>query len=252
MAHDPSAQRAGQARHPKAKSQRAKRCLRVLGHEGPGLRPCRFLLPVRVAGALCRHHARVDARPAWSHQMASARQPVGPRRSSVSRTVQSVGRALAPCGADARSGDVHAAVGQARRRCGRARPRTSRWRTTTLVCSPVMSTSMPSMRRMTAAPPPMHTPRTSERVAAFVQALAADVHGVGVGSTSVRPSLGRQRRHRPWPARTARPGPLPAQRANGVAPRPGRRFGRPQHAGHQRPRRCRGPDARVRRTTRAA
>ena len=40
-------------------------------------------------------------------------------------------------------------------------PRSSCWRTTTLVCSPVMSTSMPSMRRMTAAPPPMLTPRTS-------------------------------------------------------------------------------------------
>ena len=40
-------------------------------------------------------------------------------------------------------------------------PRSSRWCTTTLVRSPVMSTSMPLMRRMTAAPPPMETPRIS-------------------------------------------------------------------------------------------
>ena len=40
-------------------------------------------------------------------------------------------------------------------------PASSRCRTTTLVLSPVMRTSMPSMRRMTAAPPPTLSPRTA-------------------------------------------------------------------------------------------
>lgn len=57
-------------------------------------------------------------------------------------------------------------------------PRSSCWRTTTLVCSPVMSTSMPSMRRDDGcAPADAHAPHV-ERVAAFFQDF--NVNGVGM------------------------------------------------------------------------
>ena len=82
-------------------------------------------------------------------------------------------------------------------------PRSSRWCTTTLVRSPVMSTSMPLMRRMTAAPPADGD--APHLQGAPLAALAADVHGVGVRHLGGRvpddvhlhagsPSPGRRRR----------------------------------------------------------
>ena len=92
-------------------------------------------------------------------------------------------------------------------------PVSSRWRTTTLVCSPVTFTSMPSMRVTTAAPPPTLTPRTSSAPPSASTMRASTVLGCSTAASR------SQQNEKASPAACARSNESRTPRSSGSRPK---------------------------------